>query len=142
MLYNIKYFEGQKVSRFGRTATFLHFTDVNFCRWLILRQYTGISFRGQHIFIKFADVNFHGWGQKTRKPRNFLPTKEAFFHCQQYMILVSINYWFLRGKFKGTQSSGFEKKSNLCVFFWVTSLYGNSVSLKGKSLNFELEFSQ
>ena len=42
---------------------------------------------------------------------------EAFFHCQQYMILVSINDWFLRGEFKGTQSSGFEKKSNLCVFF-------------------------
>ena len=43
---------------------------------------------------------------------------EAFFHCQQYMIIVSINDWFLRGKFKGT-SSGLGQKSNLCVLFFV-----------------------
>ena len=79
---------------------------------------------------------------------------EAFFHCQQYMIIVSINDWFLRGKFKGT-SSGLGQNLIYVLFFlfffflkklswkfWVTSLYGNSVSLKGNSSNIELEFSQ
>ena len=75
LLYNIKYFEGQKVLQFGWPATFLHFTDINFCRWLIMRQYTGINFRNQHILIKFADKKFRGNGQKTRKPRNFLSAK-------------------------------------------------------------------
>ena len=117
LLYNIKYFDEQK-----SFAVWSNRDIFAFHRYKLL-QMTNSETIYRHKLSRSVYFDKIGWHKLShRRPKNaktdklsvsesFFPLGilkcafyflEAFFHCQQYMNFVSVNDWFLRGKFKGT----------------------------------------
>ena len=153
-MYNIKYFEGQKVSAFHRYKL-LQMTNSE----TIYRQYTGKLLRSAY-FNKTRGHKLSRKGPKNAKTEklsvseNFFPLGilkcafyflEGFFTVNNIWSLFRLMIDFWGGSLKGHNQVALDKNLTYVFFFfflrklslkfWVTSLYRNSVSLKENSSN-------
>ena len=56
MYFKGKNFCGKKLSRFRKTAKYLHFAGINFRGWSLMKNFAGINFRGEPLSKDFTGI--------------------------------------------------------------------------------------
>ena len=56
MYFKGRNFCGKKLSRFRKTAKYLHFAGINFRGWSLMKHFAGINFRGEPISKDFTGI--------------------------------------------------------------------------------------
>ena len=49
-------FRGKKLSRYRKTAKYLHFAGINFRGWRLMKNFAGINFRGEPLSKDFTGI--------------------------------------------------------------------------------------
>ena len=61
-------FRGKKLSRFRKTAKYLHFAGINFRGWRLTKNFAGLNFRGEPLSKDFMGIktgeNLNLWEEK------------------------------------------------------------------------------
>ena len=78
--FNGRNFRGKKLSRFRKTAKYLHFAGINFRGWRLMKNFAGINFRGEPLSKDFPRI---------KKGENLNLWEETFVYC----TVIKVGTW-------------------------------------------------